>query len=605
MKSSNKKVNKKMTKEEVFNGFSVLMRLFGNYRTQVIIFVLLGILSSFGSVSVPYLIGLFVDALSNPATEKVILGVALPLYVVVLIIWATVQIILVLISRYIARESDGLAFLIWADYLVAGLKHLIHLPLSFHKKKKIGEVFERIIMTADNIQFISGGIVIQLSPQILSVLIALTVTFYINVTLGFVLFFSLLLVVFTYVSKVSRLASMQKDMYEKSSLAWGDSYDYVMNARRVKEAVAEELVTDRISESFESVVAGGWVKVFRIWGSLGFYQEFIMFIAQLVVFVYSINAILGGWMTIGELLAVNGYTAMVFSPFAKITRTWQHIQNGIVNINETEKILLLEKEDYSPKESCEQSKIKGGIVFDSVSFNYESEKESTVFEDISFTVKPGETVAVVGESGVGKTTLMDMLLGFHFPTSGKILIDGCDIRNFDLKKLRRSVAIVSQDIVLFNNSIKENIAFAKGTDEVKEEKIKKAAELADAKEFIENFPNKWDQLVGERGIKLSGGQRQRIAIAQAFLADPKILILDEPTSALDARSEQKLHNSLKEFIRDKTTFIIAHRFSTVRNADKIIVLKDGRVVQTGSHEELLKIEGEYKKLYELQAGLES
>lgn len=603
MKESADEIDKTIGKKEIFNGFSVLLRMFDKYRREALIFLVLGIISSLANTSIPYILGSFIDALSNPTTVGVFAGLVLPQYTIVLVIWVFVQLILVLVGRHISRESDVFGVKIWADYIIFGLRHLIYLPLSFHKQKKIGEVFEKIIMTADNIQGISSNVVIQLSPQILSIFIALGVTFFIDIFLGLILLFSLFIFILIYVKKTPILASMQRDIYKKSSRAWGDSYDYVLNTRRVKEAVAEEMVSSKITHAFQDVVAGGWKMILRFWGSLDFYQRTLVFFTQLAVFVYSINAILGGWMTIGELLAVNGYAAMIFGPFVVIGHTWQHIQNGIVNINETEKILKLEKEDYTPKGSDGPGKIKGEVVFDDVSFNYEDEHDKLVLKNISFTTNPGETVAIVGESGVGKTTLVDLLLGFHFATSGKVLIDGLDVRKYDLKKLRRSIAIVSQDIVLFNDSIKANIAFAKSEEKIGDVKLKEVARLADANRFIEEFPDKWEQLVGERGIKLSGGQRQRIAIAQAFLADPKILILDEPTSALDARSEQKLHNSLKDFIRDKTTFIIAHRFSTVRNADKIIVLKDGKIVQMGNHNELFNQEGEYRDLYQMQFGL--
>ncbi len=596
------KKDKKLGKNDIINGLSVLFRMFGKYRREALTFLILGIITSLANTSVPYVIGSLVDALSDPSAVRTFLGLAIPLYVVVLVIWACVQVILVFIEKHVNRESDVFGVKIWTDYIVRGLSHLLYLPLSFHKQKKIGEIFEKIIMTANNIQGITSNVLIQLSPQLLSIFVALAITFYINITLGMMLAVSLVVFILFYIKRAPALASMQRGMFEEDSRAWGDSYDFVMNTRRVKEASAEDKARSRIDHSFRNVVAGGWAKILYLWADLGFYQRMVIFFAQLAVFVYSINAILGGWMTIGELLAVNGYVAMIFGPFVIIGRTWQHVQNGIVNINETEKILMLEKENYTPEDSDKCGDIKGEVVFDNVSFNYEDEHDRLILKNISFTVRPGETVAVVGESGVGKTTLVDLLLGFHFATSGRVLIDGHDVRKFNLKKLRRSIAVVSQDIVLFNDSIKANIAFVKSDEKVDDEKLREVAKLADADRFIEEFPDKWGQLVGERGIKLSGGQRQRVAIAQAFLADPKILILDEPTSALDARSEQKLHNSLKDFMRDKTTFIIAHRFSTVRNADKIIVLKDGKIVQMGNHKELMGQEGEYKSLYELQIG---
>ncbi|MGM0629198.1 MAG: ABC transporter ATP-binding protein [Patescibacteria group bacterium] len=597
-------INKeKIGRKEIFRGSRVLLRMFGKYRKEVYVFIVLGVLSSLGNASVPYLLGAFVDALSDPSTVRVVFGFVLPLYVVILIIWACVQIALTFIDRHISRESDGLALRIWADYIILGLKHLIYLPLSFHKQKKIGDVFNKIIMTADNIERITSSIVIQLSPQILSIFIAIGITFYINPTLGLILVFSLFAFILVYIKNASSLADMQKDMYKRTSRAWGDSYDFVINTRRIKEAVAEDLVIEKMDNSFKDSVAGGWSEVIRIWGNLHFYQKGIIFLAQLTVFIYSIYAILGGWMSIGELLAVNGYVAMVFGPFTVIGHTWQDVQNGIVNINETEKILDMPKEDYFPKEALSQDEIKGEVTFENVYFNYENNTDRPVLKDVSFKVNPGETVAIVGESGVGKTTLVDLLLGFHFATSGRVLIDGCDIRRFNLEFLRRNIAIVSQDIVLFNDTIKENISFGRSDTEFNDEKLEEAVRLADADKFIEEFPDKWEQLVGERGIKLSGGQKQKVAIARAVLADPKILILDEPTSALDARSEYKMQRSLEQIMKDKTTFIIAHRFSTVRNADKIIVLKEGTIVQIGHHNDLISQEGEYKHLYDLQIGL--
>ncbi len=593
----------KIGKNEIIRGFRVLLRIFGRYKKEVFVFIILGILSSLGNASVPYLVGSFVDALSNPSTPKIFFGFVVPFYVVILIIWSFVQIALTFIDRHISRESDALGLRIWADYVILGLKHLIYLPLSFHKQKKIGEVFEKIIMTAENIERITSRVVIQISPQILSIFIAIGITFYINLILGVMLVISLIAFIFVYVKNASPLADMQKDMYKKSSRAWGDSYDYIVNTRRVKEAVAEEMVIKKINDSFKNSVAEGWSKVIRVWGNLHFYQKVIMFLTQLSVFIYSTNAVLGGWMTVGELLAVNGYVAMVFGPFTVIGYTWQDIQNGIVNINQMEKILDIPKENYFPKDTFKVDEIKGEVVFDNVSFKYEDEVGTPVLKDISFKVNPGETVALVGESGVGKTTLVDLLLGFHFATSGRVLIDGHDVRKFNLNYLRRNIAIVSQDIVLFNDTIKQNISFGRDDDKLSEEKLREVVRLADADKFIEAFPDKWEQLVGERGIKLSGGQKQKVAIARAILADPKIFILDEPTSSLDARSEHKMQKSLEKIMKGKTTFIIAHRFSTVRNADKIIVLKEGSIVQIGTHSELISKEGEYKYLYDLQTGI--
>ena len=211
-------------------------------------------------------------------------------------------------------------------------------------------------------------------------------------------------------------------------------------------------------------------------------------------------------------------------------------------------------------------------------------------------------MALVGESGVGKSTLIDLISAYHFPTKGEVLIDGHDIRDINLRSLRSQIGVVPQEVVLFNDSIRMNVQY--GNFEATDEEIQQATVKAHALAFIEKFPQKWEQMVGERGVKLSVGQKQRVAIARAILRNPRILILDEPTSALDAGSEKIITESLDELMRGKTTFIIAHRLSTVRKADIILVFKEGRVTESGTHQELLMIEGgEYRRLYELQIGL--
>ncbi len=290
---------------------------------------------------------------------------------------------------------------------------------------------------------------------------------------------------------------------------------------------------------------------------------------------------------------------MIFAPFVVIAQNWQTIHTGIINIDEAEKILSTAPENYQPKDAISLD-IAGDVTFKNVSFSYAEGKE--VLRDISFTAKVGEVIALVGESGVGKSTLIDLVSAYHFANSGEVLIDGHEVRTLDLYKYRTQIAVVPQEVVLFNDTIKTNISYGNFTST--DQEIEVAARKAHAADFINKFPNKWDQVVGERGVKLSVGQKQRVAIARAILRNPRILILDEPTAALDAGSEKIISESFEELMKDRTTFIIAHRLSTVRKADKILVFKEGRIIEEGRHLELLKLEGgEYRRLYELQIGL--
>lgn len=268
----------------------------------------------------------------------------------------------------------------------------------------------------------------------------------------------------------------------------------------------------------------------------------------------------------------------------------------------SESILEFPTENYEPKNAVSPKKLKGEVVFDNVYFSYKNSRET--LRGISFNVKTGEKIALVGESGVGKTTIIDLISGFYFPQKGKILVNGIDVKKMNLTAYRSRIAVVPQEPTLFNTTVKNNIRY--GNTAGPEQEMIKAAKEAYADEFIESFPKKYNQVVGWKGIKLSVGQKQRIALTRAFLRNPDILILDEPTSALDAKSEHLIKKSLNKLMEGRTTFIIAHRLSTVREVNTILVLKDGQIAERGSHNDLIKIEGGvYKSLYDLQSGFSS
>jgi ATP-binding cassette subfamily B protein/subfamily B ATP-binding cassette protein MsbA len=244
-----------------------------------------------------------------------------------------------------------------------------------------------------------------------------------------------------------------------------------------------------------------------------------------------------------------------------------------------------------------RSAVQGAISIRNVSFVY-PDSEPTVLHDVSLDVSPGETVALVGRSGAGKTTLTNLIARFYDPTSGSISLDGRDLRDIDLSSYRSLLGIVEQDVFLFDGSVRENIAYARRRADTQD--VVAAAEAAAADEFIRRLPEGYDTIIGERGVKLSGGQRQRIAIARAILANPKILILDEATSNLDSESERLIQRSLADLLQDRTAFVIAHRLSTISGADKIVVLEDGRIVEVGSHNQLLEHGGRYRDMIYLQ-----
>lgn len=279
---------------------------------------------------------------------------------------------------------------------------------------------------------------------------------------------------------------------------------------------------------------------------------------------------------------------------------WQIIQNGIIAIERAEKILAMPPERYRFGKKKNLSPLQGNIEFSKIVFSYK--RGDPVLKNVNFSVTAGEVVALVGESGAGKSTLVDLISGYYFPKSGNVLIDGHKTTDLDLEFLRKYIAVVPHEVVLFNDTIKMNIRH--GNPSASDEEIYSAAKEAYANEFIEGFRKKYEQLVGERGVKLSVGQKQRIAIARAILRNPKILILDEPTSALDPKTERSITESLERLMKGRTTFIIAHRLSTVRKANRILVLDGGNIIEQGSHDELMKIpDGAYRHIYELHVGL--
>ena len=590
--------NDKITKEGLYTGFKVLLRYLGAYKGRIITLSIMGIFSAIGNGVIPYIAGRFFDSILSPSVLN-ILGYMLPLYVGLLIAWAVIQFITYILDWRSTILSEYLSNTIWLDYLANGFSYLLMLPMSFHKKNKIGEIGNNINTAAGSLETIAGRIVIDLAPQILSILIALGIAFYVKPLLAMFLVLGLIIYVFVLLRKVKPLGDIQKNYWDVlMKYFWGDSFDAIGNALAVKQATAEEYEREKLFANSRKAVPL-WMKMTNIWGSLTLYQRFIILGTQVIIFVLSVAYIRGGSMTLGELLAFNAYAAMIFGPFVTIARQWQTIQNGIVNIQQTEKILKTEPEIYTPANAI-TAPVKGGISFKNVSFHYDTGKP--VLQNISFEARAGDVIALVGESGVGKSTLVDLISAYNFPTEGEVLVDGQRIQQFDLKKFRSQIAVVPQEVVLFNDTIRTNIKY--GNFHASDDEMKAAARKAHALDFIEKFPEQWEQIVGERGVKLSVGQKQRVAIARAILRNPRILILDEPTSALDASSEKIIGDSLHELMQGRTTFVIAHRLSTVRTANTILVFKEGTIIESGTHDELVTREGgEYRRLYELQIGL--
>lgn len=599
-KTSLKNARPKKKRKSLAKGWKILFKYLLEYKKELILLAILGVISALANGFMPYIMGRFFDAILDSSIVFIGTAIEMPLWLSLLIAFGVIQVVADIVDWINANKRSRIALNMGTQYRARSTSYLLKLPLAFHSTVKSGEIQEKISRTAMLIGPMVEHVILNLAPQFLSIIIGLVVAFYINFTLTIILIIGVIIYIITLINVVSPLIELTKKGHGAWGKAWGATHDALSNISTIKKFTSEEYERKKIYRIYINSVARIWYKVRVVWNNIYFYQKIIVTATRIVIFVLSVYLIQQGNLTLGGLIALNGYAAMVFGPFVTLGTNWQEVQSGLATIEDTEEVLNMPTEEYHPKNAVKMDKINGDVELKNVSFYY-NKKDGDVLKNVNLKVNAGEIIALVGESGVGKSTLIELLSGYYFAQRGLVLIDGVDVRRIDLEFLRRNIAVVPQEVALFNDTIKTNIKY--GSFSATDEDIRKAAHEAHADVFIEKFPKKYAQIVGERGIKLSVGQKQRIAIARAILRDPKILILDEPTSALDAETEHYITTSLEKLMRGRTTFIIAHRLSTVRKSDKIFVFKKGRVVEVGNHKELIKIKnGIYRRLYNLQIG---
>lgn len=558
------------------------------HKRVVVFLIVLVIISSILDALIPYIYGRLVDISMNPET-------ALKLIFEILGLWLFLTLIVNWLSRYVGRKSSMIASEASNDFNIEMISHIMNLPIGFHKEKKMGEILQRIGKAREYFSRIIEEIVFSTVPAILEAIIGLVILALVEWRLSVAIVFILLLYGLITIIKTKPIVKSQKILNRAHEKTYGDIYNAVNNIQVVKSSIAERLEGKRNIKNFSNITNKLW-RLITIWNKLDVWQQTIIGCGFVFIFAGGIFLLRAGFLSAGTLVMFVGYTNLVFRPFTHIGYYYRMLKTAITTIDRALKLKNIKPEKYG--EGTELREIHGKVEFRNVNFAYK--KGRVVLKNINFKVKPGEVVALVGSSGVGKSTLIDLISRYNSPTKGSVLIDGRNVEKVNLHSLRKNIAIVPQEVSLFNDTIKNNIAYGRLNAGIR--KIIEVSTAANAHEFIIKFPKQYKQRVGERGVKLSVGQKQRVAIARALLRDPKILILDEATSALDSISEKLVQEALKRLIKGRTTFIIAHRLSTIRDADQIFVFNKGQIVERGKHADLMKKKnGIYRKFYMMQS----
>ena len=536
---------------------------------------------------------------------KTVEGPTLPIYTFLglILAWVIMDQTYNWTTRFTDKNGAYVAWDASSELFIEGMQHLIKLPMSFLGDQRLGKIMQRLDRSAEYLERDIRDVVFSLLPHFTTAILGISFVMYLDWRLGSLLIVVVGFYVLAMTSKTKLILSKTRNIRKMWEECWGYLWDVVNNVKTIKSNTREAFEIERIDKNYTNPFEEE-KEIEEIRTQLKFREHIIFGLGAVIslstgAYLLNIHAI-----DAGALVAFLFYLNLVYKPFSQLSHNWRVVQESTIALERTAKFIEIEEEDYT---SGELLTMVGQVEFKDVTFGYskdQDEDDGTVFKNISFKVLAGETVALVGESGVGKTTLVDLISRYFSPISGSIIVDGIDVQSWNLNSLRSQIAIVPQDICLFNDTIKLNVGYGDLNKMESPSEIEKAAKSAHAHEFISShkFKMGYDQVVGEKGVKVSTGQRQRIAIARAFLRNQsiRILILDEVTSALDSKSEKKIQESLKSLKRGKTTFIIAHRLSTIKNADKIIVLDKEGVAQIGKHDELVNTEGPYKEFVKLQ-----
>jgi ABC-type multidrug transport system fused ATPase/permease subunit len=477
--------------------------------------------------------------------------------------------------------------------------HVGLLPLNYYDANKTGALVSRIMSDVEGVRNLIGTGLVEFCGGVVTALLSLAWLLHVNaqMTVVALCFLAVLMVALSRTFKTIR--PIFRERSKINAEVTGRLTESLGGVRVVKGYHAEQREAAVFSRGVQRLL-DNVLKTLTAMSMMGLTSNVTLGVVGGAVMFMGARQIFAGHMTTGGLFSYTMFMGFLVAPVAQIASIGTQITEAIAGLDRTREVLAESREDADPERAIVLERIDGEINFENVNFSYEPGKP--VLEDVSFRAQPGSVTALVGSSGSGKSTIIGLVAAFYKPTSGRVTVDSVDLSRVRLDSYRSALGVVLQDSFLFDGSIRENIVFSR--PDATGEEFLEACRIAHVDEFAERFADKYDTIIGERGVKLSGGQRQRVSIARAVLADPKILILDEATSSLDSESEAYIQQGLKYLMQGRTTFVIAHRLSTIRQADQILVVEAGKIVERGLHAELLAMHGRYYDLYTRQHGLE-
>ena len=558
------------------------------YKLKFYLSLLAVLLSSLISMINPYLSGKLVDEVIMKNNSNIlipILGIMIATTIIKAVIRYTYQ-------RTFERVSQNVIFELRQEMY----NKLQELDLDYYNKTRTGDIMARMTGDTDAIRHFAAWVIYNIFENFTVFIFALITMFVINAKFTLLMFVLTPLVAYCAYKMTKESNPIFFAIREQFSKLNTVVQENISGNRVVKAFAKEEYEKLKFEERND-----GYMDVNMELASVT--QKYMPMLNALSNMFTVVMILVGGILiineklTMGELVMFNGLIWAINNPMNMVGWLINDVQRFIAAAKKIRILINEETKIKNPVNGIKPDKIKGEIEFRNVNFEYDYEP---ILKNINFHVKPGQTVAIFGQTGAGKSTIINLIERFYDVTSGEILIDGVDIKKYDLQVLRRNISISMQDVFLFSNTIEDNISY--GVSEVDSNRVTWAAEMADASNFIQKLSDSYDTVVGERGVGLSGGQKQRITLARSIIKDPSILILDDTTSALDVETEAMIQKNLNSVYKDKTSFIIAHRISSIKDSDLILVLDDGKIVESGTHEELLNKEGHYYEVYKAQYG---